>query len=118
MYDTFVRHVIGDEFVTKFKKSDIKRFYNYLADERCLKGSTIDSIHTVLHQVFDMAVDDDYIRSNPSDNVLKELKQTHLAKSEKRMALTRAEQELFLDFLQLFHLNYYRHCLLYYQTHH
>ena len=59
MYDTFVRHVIGDEFVTKFKKSDIKRFYNYLADERCLKASTIDSVHTVLHQVFDMAVDDD-----------------------------------------------------------
>ena len=47
-----------------------------------------------------MAVDDDYIRSNPSDNVLKELKQTHLAKSEKRMALTRAEQDLFLDFLK------------------
>ena len=55
---------------------------------------------TVLHQVFDMAVDDDYIRSNPSDNVLKELKQSHLAKSEKRMALTRAEQDLFLDFLK------------------
>ena len=33
MYDTFVRHVIGDEFVTKFNKSDIKRFYNYLADD-------------------------------------------------------------------------------------
>ena len=100
MYDTFVRHTIGDEFVTKFKKSDVKRFYNYLADERCLKASTIDSVHTVLHQVFDMAVDDDYIRSNPSDNVLKELKQTHLAKSEKRMALTKSEQDLLLDFLK------------------
>ena len=100
MYDTFVRHTIGDEFVTKFKKSDVKRFYNYLADERCLKASTIDSVHTVLHQVFDMAVDDDYIRSNPSDNVLKELKQTHSAKSEKRMALTKSEQDLLLDFLK------------------
>ena len=100
MYDTFVRHIIGDNCVTKLKKSDIKRFYNYLADERCLKASTIDSVHTVLHQVLDMAVDDNYIRSNPSDNVLKELKQSHLTKSEKRMALTRPEQDLLLDFLK------------------
>ena len=100
LYDTFVRHVIGDKFVTKLKKSDIKRYYNYLADERGLKASTIDGIHTVLHQVLDMAVDDNYIRNNPSDMVLKELKQTCFAKGEKRMALTRAEQDLFLDFLK------------------
>ena len=100
LYDTFVRPVIGDKFVTKLKKSDIKRYYNYLADERGLKASTIDGIHTVLHQVLDMAVDDNYIRNNPSDRVLKELKQTCFAKGEKRMALTRAEQDLFLDFLK------------------
>ena len=100
LYDTFVRPVIGDKFVTKLKKSDIKRYYNYLADERGLKASTIDGIHTVLHQVLDMAVDDNYIRNNPSDRVLKELKQSCFAKSEKRMALTRVEQDLFLDFLK------------------
>ena len=48
-----------------------------------------------------MAVDDNYIRNNPSDRVLKELKQSCFAKSEKRMALTRAEQDLFLDFLNV-----------------
>ena len=100
LYDTFTRHVIGDKLVTKLKKSDVKRYYIYLADERGLKASTIDGVHTVLHQVLDMAVDDNYIRNNPSDRVLKELKQSYFAKSEKRMALTRAEQDLFLDFLK------------------
>ena len=100
LYDTFTRHVIGDKLVTKLKKSDIKRYYIYLADERGLKASTIDGVHTVLHQVLDMAVDDNYIRNNPSDRVLKELKQSYFAKNEKRMALTRAEQDLFLDFLK------------------
>ena len=47
-----------------------------------------------------MAVDDDYIRNNPSNNVLKELKQSHCFQTEKRRALTRPEQELFLDFLR------------------
>lgn len=50
-----------------------------------------------------MAVDDAYLRNNPSDNVLKELKQSHIFKTEKRRALTKPEQELFLEFLQRNH---------------
>ena len=69
----------------------MKRFYNTLVDERGLAISTVDGVHTVLHQVFDMAVDDFYIRRNPADNVLKELKSAHAFGVEKRKALTQAE---------------------------
>lgn len=100
MYETFVRNQIGSKTVSSLKKTDIKRFYNYLADERHLKPATIDNIHTVLHQILDMAVDDDYLRNNPSNNVLKELKQSHCFQTEKRRALTRQEQELFLSYLK------------------
>ena len=48
MYETFVRHQIGSKTVSSLRKTDIKRFYNYLADERHLKPATIDNIHTVL----------------------------------------------------------------------
>ena len=100
MYNTFVRPSFGKKRIQTLKKSDVKIFYNYLADQRCLQASTIDSIHNVLHQVLDMAVDDKYIRSNPSDKALKELKQSHAFKTEKRRALTIAEQELFLNYLR------------------
>lgn len=100
MYETFVRNQIGSQFIMSIKKTDIKRYYNSLVDERHLKPATIDSIHTVLHQVFEMAVDDDYIRSNPTDNVLRELKKSHCFKTEKRRALTKPEQELFLNYLK------------------
>ena len=103
MYEQFVKPDFGNARVSQLKKSDVKRFYNLLADERALKVSTIDSIHTVLHQVLDMAVDDAYLRNNPSDNVLKELKQAHNFDTEKRKALTVTEQELFLDFLRKNH---------------
>lgn len=103
MYEQFVKPDFGNTRVSQLKKSDVKRFYNMLADERALKVSTIDSIHTVLHQALDMAVDDAYLRNNPSDNVLKELKQAHNFDTEKRKALTVAEQELFLDFLRRNH---------------
>ncbi|WP_407384817.1 tyrosine-type recombinase/integrase [Ruminococcus sp.] len=100
MYNTFVRPSFGKKRIQTLKKSDVKIFYNYLADQRCLQASTIDSIHNVLHQVLDMAVDDKYIRSNPSDKALKELKQSHAFKTEKRRALSIAEQELFLNYLR------------------
>lgn len=107
MYEQFVRDDLGQHKITTLKRSDIRRFYNYLIDERCLKVSTVDSIHTVLHQVLDIAVEDCYLRNNISDNALKELKQARNLFTEKRKALTIHEQEIFLDFLKK--SNMYRH---------
>lgn len=107
MYNTFVRPSFGKRRITDIIKSDVKRFYNHLADERGLQASTIDSVHTVLHQIFDMAVDDNYIRNNPTNNVLRELKQSHVFKMEKRRALSKEEQKLFLDFLRNSHTYYH-----------
>lgn len=63
LYRQFVEPDFGKSKVSALKKSDVKQFYNTLADERGLQISTIDSVHTVLHQVLDMAVDDCYLRS-------------------------------------------------------
>ena len=63
MYDMSVSRDIGTMRISTLKKADVKRFYNRLADEKGLKPATIDNVHTVLHQVLDMAVDDDYICS-------------------------------------------------------
>ena len=103
MYKTFVAPSFGKLRLCNVKRSDVKRFYNTLADEYNLQIATIDNIHTVLHQVLQMAVDDDILRKNPSDNVLKELKQSHNFETVKRKALTVEEQKLFMDFLSKSH---------------
>lgn len=100
MYETFVRGSIGKKRICNIKKSDVKKYYNYLVDDRGLQASTVDGVHNILHQVFQLAVDDEYIRNNPSDNVLRELKQSHAFKTEKRRALTRPEQDLLLRYLK------------------
>ncbi len=100
MYDTFVAPTFGKERISQIRKSDVKRFYNTLADGRGLKASTLDSIHTVIHQIFEMAVEDSYIRANPADGALKELKRSHNYGSEKKRGLTFEEQELLLGFLK------------------
>ena len=100
MYSMYVQPQFGKKRISSLVKSDVKRFYNTLIDEKCLAANTVDAIHTVLHQVLNMAVDDSYLRHNPADNVLKELKQAHGLTTEKRRSLTLAEQNLFLGFLR------------------
>lgn len=100
MYTQFVESNFGNTKIVDLKRTDVRAFYNLLLDERKLKISTIDSIHTVLHQVLEIGVEDEYLRYNPSDNALKELKRAHNNDSEKRKALTVSEQELFESFLR------------------
>lgn len=99
MYTQFVEPDFGHTKIADLKRTDIRAFYNMLADERNLKTATIDNIHTVLHQVLELGVEDDYLRYNPADNALKELKKAHNNDSEKRRALTLPEQEVFEAFL-------------------
>jgi integrase len=100
MFTQFVEPDFGEIMIVNLKRTDVRAFYNRLAEVQNLKISTIDNIHTVLHQVLELAVDDDYIRYNPSDNALKELKRISNNGSEKRKALTLSEQELFEEFLK------------------
>ena len=97
MYDTFVFDSFGKKRIAAIKKSDVKRFYNTLAEERELSASTIDSIHTVIHQLFGLAVEDNYIRANPSDDALRELKKAQEFFSEKDMRLRRIRKRLSWD---------------------
>lgn len=100
MYEQFVAPSFGRKRISTLLKSDVKRFYNTLSEERGLAVSTVDNIHTVLHQILDMAVDDMYIRRNPSDDVMREFKKAVELRSTKRRALTKQEQDLFLDYLR------------------
>lgn len=99
MYRTFVADTFGKYRIVKVKKSDVKKFYNTLIDGKRMKMTTLENVHNVLRQVFQVAVDDDFVRSNPCEHLLKEFKASHNFEHQKRKALTRPQQELFFDFL-------------------
>ena len=107
MYDMYCKDDIGVIKLSDLKKSDIIRFYNKLIDTRGLKINTVDNIHTVIHQLLNVAVDDDYVRKNVSDNAMKELKASRNIKADKRMALTLEQQQILLDYLK--NSKQYRH---------
>lgn len=74
VYDHCVRDTFGRRNITEIKYSDVKFFYFSLINECGLKTNTLDTIHTVLHPTFDMAVRDGVIRNNPSNGVMAEIK--------------------------------------------
>lgn len=99
MYKNYVGNVIGKRRIGSIKYSDIKRFYNSLILEKKFKPNSMEIINTILHPVFTMAVRDGYIRTNPSDGVMAEIKKSHNWEKPKRHALTEEQQALFIDFL-------------------
>lgn len=68
-----------------------------------MRPRTLDVIQNVLHQVLDIAVEDMYIRTNPADKALAELKRERGFDKRKRKALTLEEQNELLEYLSKNH---------------
>ena len=97
-YDRYVRKGFGRKRISDVRYSDVLTFYNALM-EKGLSVSTVESVHSVLHPTFQLAVRDHILRSNPSDEVISEIKKKLKGRPEPRHALTIEQQRAFLDYL-------------------
>ena len=98
MYKKYVWDSIGRRKLPEIKYSDIKKFYNHLIREVGFKPNSMETIHTILHPIFATAVRDGYIRVNPTDGVMAEIKKSNDWDKPKRHALSVSEQEAFVEF--------------------
>ncbi len=99
VYDHFCKETIGRCKVTEIRYSDLLYFYKELI-EREISVKTLESIHCVLHPAFNMAMRDDVIRRNPSDNIISELKKSCKKQESKISALTLEQQTRFMDYVE------------------
>lgn len=99
MYDKFVRNEIGKANISLINYSMIRRYFNHLVFDLEMEPGTATIIYTLLHPVFNVAVRDGLIRSNPTNGVIAELKKiTHWEQPQKH-GLTEAQQRVFIDYL-------------------
>jgi len=99
MYKKYVRGTLGDMGLSEIKYSDVLHFYRSLIMKQGFKPRSMEVIHTILHPIFTMAVRDGYIRVNPTDGVMKEIKAQHNWEKEKRRALTEEQQAAFVGYV-------------------
>ena len=100
MYENYVAPNFGRTRLNLLKKSDVRAFYIRLVEQSGLQVSTLDNIHTVLHQVLELGVDDEYLRRNPSSNALREIKLAYGPNRRSPGALTLEQQERLLEFVR------------------
>jgi len=99
MYDTYVRDGFGKKKIGSIKYSDVLQFYHDLYSKKGLKIATIENIHTLLHPTFRMAVRDEIIRLNPTDDVMSDFKKKNSHGKDKRIALTVEQQRAFMTYI-------------------
>lgn len=99
MYDRYVRDDFGKRAVGKIKFSDLQKLYNDLLDGT-LQFGTLRLLHNALNPTFELAVRDNIIAKNPAKDLLKELRNSHETKQEKRFALTEKEQAAFMEYVR------------------
>lgn len=98
MYNNFVKDTLGKRKLADIKYSDIVFFYQSLITEKELQVNTVDTIHTIIHPVFTMAVRDDIIRKNPASGVMADIKKNWGKNKGIRHALTLNQQRAFINY--------------------
>ena len=99
LYGKYIHDSIGNLRLSELTYSILKRLFNGFLYEQGLKPRTVLAIYNVLHPVFDVAVRDNYIRKNPMDGVIQELKKSDLWVTEKKHALTDEQQQAFMEYV-------------------
>ncbi len=99
MWERFARETIGKMALQVVKKSDVLNYYYDLAD-RGLKVGTLEIMHKMVRPTFQMAVDDGYIRLNPANGCMGEIRKSFEHTRQKHHALTIEQQRIFFRFTQ------------------
>ena len=100
LWDRYVKdEPFANEPLPNVRRSDVLGFYTKLLKHGFAINS-LESINTIVHPAFELAVADDYIRKNPSKGIYTKLKTDGSApKPKKRIALTKAQQKNFLQYI-------------------
>lgn len=100
MFNKYVRNDFGERAISSIKFSDVKKFYIHLIHNCGFKPNSMEIINTILHPVFNIAVRDGLIRTNPASGVMADIKRSHSWEKTKRHALTEAQQAAFIDYVK------------------
>lgn len=103
--------ILGHMKISDIKKANIIQFYENLK-EKGLSYGTVCFFHKLFSAVFNMALDNELVRSNPAKRALEAIGGTH----KKKNALTKNQQDGFLLYLNRQDRDLYRKVLFLIET--
>ena len=100
MYNSHIRNDLGNRKIANFKYSTILTFYRDLIYKKGFKPNSMEILHTILHPIFDTAVEDGLIRMNPTKKAMKKIRELDEFKNRpERRSLELSEQKAFMEYI-------------------
>lgn len=114
MFKKHIKDILGDKKLIDIRKSDILMLYTHLKSMG-FKNGTVQLYQNLLFPTFQLAVDDNVLRTNPCINCIKDFSSND---SKENTALTDEQQENFLNFTKRNRLyaRYYNLFVLFLET--
>ena len=109
LYQRYIEPKFGKTMLKDLSYSKVVMFYKELLEDRGLGISSVNNVNVVLSMILNVAIRDGVLRTNPCTGAMKELKRKYAGTKKDVKALTKAEQEVFEDFLSkpgIFHCLY------------
>lgn len=101
-YDRYVKPVIGNMPIANVKPSTVKKVYLLMITDYGLRFSTIRITHCLIKQMFDNAVMDEIISSNPDQKAFLSVRKMIMGPKSVKEPLTLKQQSAFIDYIYSF----------------
>ena len=101
-YDRYIKDKLGSRDVKTITSFEIENLYLLLHAKKKLCVNTIQSIHSVLHKILELAVKKNLITKNPASgctSCLTLIKKREEANTETKTALSKDQRDRFLEYL-------------------
>lgn len=99
IYRKHIKPVLGELPIDKVKPTMIQKLYQDMVNVSGVHPTTAQKAHSIIYQMFDNAVMDNLLRTNPASNAFRNFCKTTQIESRTRDALTPEQQETFISYI-------------------
>lgn len=103
IYKKHIKPVLGDKPIGRVKPTEIQKLYQTMVNETGVSPTTAQKAHSILYQIFENAVIDNIIRTNPASNAFHSFRQTTTLAPASKTPLTAKQQAAFIDYIYSSH---------------
>ena len=99
IYSKHIKPVIGGRPISKIKPTEIQKLYQTMVSDGGVNPTTAQKAHSIIYQIFENAVMDNIIRTNPASNAFRNFRKTTELSPTCREPLTIEQQAVFIDYI-------------------
>ena len=99
IYKKQIKPVLGNRTINSVKPTEIQKLYQIMVSENGVSPTTAQKAHSIIYQIFENAVMDNTIRTNPASNAFRNFRKTAELVPASREPLTIEQQTRLVDYI-------------------